>query len=70
MTLTDHGYGFREAQTGKEGLNKVANERPDLVVLDLGLPDMDGLTVIRHLREWSTIPIIILSARGHEKIRR
>ena len=67
MTLTDHGYGFREAHTGKDGLSKVASERPDLMVLDLGLPDIDGLTVIRQLREWSTIPIIILSARGHEK---
>jgi two-component system, OmpR family, KDP operon response regulator KdpE len=67
MTLTDHGYAFREAQTGKDGLSKVASERPDLVILDLGLPDIDGLTVIHQLREWSTVPIIILSARGHEK---
>ncbi len=67
MTLTDHAYDFIEANNGKEGLSKVASERPDLVVLDLGLPDMDGLKVIRQLREWSTVPIIILSARGHEK---
>lgn len=67
MTLTDHGYIFKEALTGKEGLSKVATERPDLVILDLGLPDMDGLDVTRQLREWSTVPIIILSARGQEK---
>jgi two-component system KDP operon response regulator KdpE len=67
MTLTDHGYSFREAETAKDGLRKVASERPDLVILDLGLPDIDGLEVTRQLREWSTVPIIILSARGHEK---
>lgn len=67
ITLTDHGYKYREAETGKDGLRKVAGERPDLVILDLGLPDIDGLEVTRQLREWSTVPIIILSARGHEK---
>jgi two-component system KDP operon response regulator KdpE len=67
MTLTDHGYGFREAENARDGLRKVAAERPDLVILDLGLPDGDGLDVTRQIREWSTVPIIILSARGHEK---
>src|SRR4030095_3390680 len=67
MTLTDHGYGFKEALTGKDGVLKAAAERPDLVILDLGLPDMDGLDVVRELREWSTVPIIILSAREQER---
>ncbi len=67
MTLTDHGFTFKEALTGKEGLLKVATERPDLVILDLGLPDMDGLAVVRELREWSPVPIIILSAREQER---
>jgi two-component system KDP operon response regulator KdpE len=67
MTLIDHGYAFREAETAKDGLRKVASDRPDLVILDLGLPDLDGLEVTRQLREWSTVPIIILSARGNEK---
>jgi len=67
MALTDHGYGFREADCGKDGLRKVASERPDLVILDLGLPDMDGLEVTRQIREWSAVPIVVLSARGQEK---
>lgn len=67
IALADHGYAFREAASGKEGLAKVATEHPDLLILDLGLPDMDGLEVTRQVREWSTVPIIILSARGQEK---
>lgn len=66
MALTDHGYVFKEALTGKEGLDKVAMERPNIIILDLGLPDMDGLEVVTQLREWSTTPTIILSARGQE----
>ncbi len=67
MTLNSHGYEFREALTGSEGLMKVGTDRPDLVILDLGLPDMDGLEVTKQLREWTAIPIIVLSARGQEK---
>lgn len=67
MTLTNHGYEFKEALSGQEGLTKVGTERPDLVILDLGLPDIDGLEVTRQLREWTTVPIIVLSARGQEK---
>ncbi len=67
MTLVDHGFDFAEAVNGKEGLMFVASRRPDLLILDLGLPDIDGLAVTRELREWSNVPIIILSARGQEK---
>jgi two-component system KDP operon response regulator KdpE len=65
-SLANHGYRLLESETGQGGLNLVADEHPDLVLLDLGLPDTDGLTVIRKLRGWSQVPIIILSARGQE----
>lgn len=66
-TLPTYGYRYAEAHTGAEGLRKAALERPDVIILDLGLPDMDGLDVTRHLRTWATIPIIVLSARGREQ---
>lgn len=66
MALVDHGYVFKEARSGKEGLDRIAMERPDLVILDLGLPDIDGLELVKTLREWSSVPTIILSARGQE----
>src|SRR5689334_10027446 len=56
-----------EAANGEDGLAIAAAERPDLVVLDLGLPDMDGVDVCRRLREWSSVPIIVLSARHSEE---
>jgi two-component system KDP operon response regulator KdpE len=65
-TLTSQGYRVVEAETGEEGLLQAATRQPDLVILDLGLPDLDGLEVIRRLREWTAIPIIVLSARGAE----
>ena len=64
--LVNHGYEFAEAGTAKEGLSQISTRLPDLVILDLGLPDLDGLEVIRQLREWTSVPIIILSARGQE----
>ncbi len=67
MTLTSQGYDFSEAITGQEGMLKVASEKPDIIILDLGLPDMDGLEVTKQLREWTPTPIIVLSARGQEK---
>lgn len=55
-----------EASTAREGLAQVAGRRPELVLLDLGLPDLDGLEVVRRIREWSDVPIVVLSARGQE----
>lgn len=64
--LVSQGYRLFEAATGEEGLAEVATRRPDVVILDLGLPDIDGLEVIRQLREWTAVPIVVLSARGQE----
>ena len=66
-TLVSQGYRFFEATTGADGLTEAATRQPDIVILDLGLPDMDGLEIIRHLREWSSVPIVILSARDQEQ---
>ena len=66
-TLNGEGYRLFEVSTGADALVEVAQRHPDVVVLDLGLPDMDGLDVLRRLREWSTVPIIVLSARGQER---
>lgn len=52
-----------EAETGQAGLQEIAYRHPDVVLLDLGLPDMDGVKVLRHLREWSDVPVLILSVR-------
>src|SRR5512140_251112 len=64
--LEDEGCQVYEAETGAQGLVEAATRKPDLVVLDLGLPDRDGVDVIRDLRNWSNVPIIILSARSNE----
>lgn len=63
-----HGNGFRlvEAETGEQGITMAAQYNPDIVLLDLGLPDIDGITVTARLREWSAMPIVVLSARGKE----
>jgi two-component system, OmpR family, KDP operon response regulator KdpE len=66
-TLAGEGYQVVEAVTGEDGILQAATRQPDMVILDLGLPDMDGLDVIRRLREWTTVPIIVLSARGQER---
>jgi two-component system KDP operon response regulator KdpE len=65
-SLSAHGCTVFEAATGQEALSAVATDRPDVVILDLGLPDIDGIEVTRQLREWTSIPIIILSVREHE----
>src|SRR4051812_20022114 len=67
VTLESQNYVVVEATRGEEGLRHAAMSRPDLVILDLGLPDIDGLEVTRRLREWSAVPIIVVSARGKEQ---
>ena len=64
--LTSHGFEVHEAETGKAGLTAAENRKPDLVILDLGLPDADGVEVVKQLREWSTVPVVVLSARVTE----
>lgn len=65
-SLEAEGYQVFEAETGKQGVIETATRKPDLVILDLGLPDMDGIDVIGRIREWSNLPVIILSARSEE----
>jgi two-component system KDP operon response regulator KdpE len=64
--LEGQGFKLLEAATGTQGLAMAASHNPDIILLDLGLPDMDGLTVIRAVRDWSRTPIIIISARGRD----
>lgn len=66
VALEAEGYGVVEAGTAREGLAMAAREAPGLVVLDLGLPDADGLSVLRDLRVWSPVPVLILSVRADE----
>jgi two-component system KDP operon response regulator KdpE len=66
-TLTGQGYRLFETTTGADGLVEVGSRQPDVIIIDLGLPDMDGIDVIRRLREWTAAPIIVLSARGQER---
>ena len=65
-SLTAHGYHIFEAARAREGLEAAAAVRPDLIILDLGLPDSDGIDVTRQLREWSKVPIVVLSVRGED----
>jgi two-component system KDP operon response regulator KdpE len=67
VALEGHGYRFSEATGGEEGLVQAATRNPDVVLLDLGLPDLDGLEVVRRLREWSDVPVIVISAREQEE---
>jgi two-component system KDP operon response regulator KdpE len=67
LTLESNGYVVRSAVKANEGLAKAASERPELVILDLGLPDMDGLEVLQKIREWSSVPVLVLSVRSSEK---
>src|SRR6266542_3468662 len=66
-TLQDHGFRVIEATTGRQGLEQTAGQQPALILLDLGLPDIDGLEVTQQLRVWTEVPIIVLSARGQEQ---
>jgi two-component system KDP operon response regulator KdpE len=67
ITLESHGYRFVEAGTAQEGLMQASMRNPDVVLLDLGLPDLDGLEVTERLREWTQTPIIVISAREQEQ---
>lgn len=66
VSLSAHGYELDEAVTGSDGLNRAVIFKPDIMIIDLGLPDMDGKAVIKAIREWSNTPIIILSVRDQE----
>lgn len=66
VALESTNYTVYDAETGHQGLSEVAVRRPDIVLLDLGLPDMDGIEVLRRLREWSEVPVLILSVRDGE----
>lgn len=66
ITLEAAGYAVREADGGQLGLSEAALKRPDAIILDLGLPDLGGLDVLRRLREWSQVPVLILSVLGEE----
>ncbi|NTW86194.1 MAG: response regulator [Holophagaceae bacterium] len=66
VALEGSGYRYLEAGTGQEGLALAVQHRPDVILLDLGLPDMDGLELMTRLRAWSQTPVIVISARGQE----
>ena len=66
LTLQGGGFDVRLASTGDEGVMKAASERPELIILDLGLPDLDGREVLKKIREWSSVPVLILSVRSAE----
>jgi two-component system, OmpR family, KDP operon response regulator KdpE len=66
LTLEPQGYQIHEAETGQLGLQEAAARRPDVIILDLGLPDMDGIAVLKRLREWSQTPVLVLTVRDRE----
>ena len=65
--LESNRYDVIMASTGSEAYSLITSQCPDLVILDLGLPDMDGMNILRSVREWSSMPVIVVSARTHEK---
>jgi two-component system KDP operon response regulator KdpE len=69
LALESRGYVVRDAENGRLGLQEAAFHRPDVVLLNLGLPDMDGLDVLKNLREWSTVPVLVLSVRDQEDVK-
>jgi two-component system KDP operon response regulator KdpE len=70
LVLESENYKVQEAETAQQGLMEIATRKPDAVLLDLGLPDLDGLEVLKRLREWSEVPVIVLTVRDdvHEKV--
>jgi two-component system KDP operon response regulator KdpE len=67
VCLEGNGYRVLEAASGQAGITEAAQHPPDVVVLDLGLPDMDGVTVLKRLREWTKVPVVVLSVRDREE---
>ena len=67
VTLEANGYGVIDAATGQDGIVQAAQGRPEIILLDLGLPDLDGVEVLQRIREWSQVPVIILSVRDREQ---
>src|SRR5574340_1052239 len=67
VCLEANGYRVTEAATGQEGITEAAQRPPDVVILDLGLPDMEGVAVLQRLREWSRVPVVVLSVRDREE---
>lgn len=65
--LSGSGYEAIQVRSGTEALSMISSHCPDLVILDLGLPDMDGLEILRQLRSWSSLPVVVVSARSHER---
>lgn len=66
-TLNSNDYNVIKTGKGKEAISMIASHCPDLVLLDLGLPDMDGLDVLKNIRQWTGVPVVVVSARGHER---
>lgn len=69
LALESRGWAVREAEAGQQGLQEAVFHKPDVILLDLGLPDMDGVEVLKRLREWSSIPVLVLSVRDQENIK-
>lgn len=65
--LNNNGYETMQARSGSEATSMITSHCPDLIILDLGLPDMDGLDILRQLRGWSSLPVVVVSARSHER---
>ena len=67
VVLEGENYQVHEAETGQQGLMEIASRRPDVILLDLGLPDLDGLEVLKRLREWNETPVLVLSVRDDDQ---
>jgi two-component system KDP operon response regulator KdpE len=67
IALESENYQVHEAENGQQGLIQIANRKPAIILLDLGLPDMDGLEVLKRLREWSEVPVVVLTVRDDEQ---
>lgn len=65
--LTANDFNVIKAKRGKEAISMATSHCPDLILLDLGLPDMDGIEVLKTIREWTGLPVVVVSARGHER---